>query len=375
MKNILFVGPYRQADGWGEATRSYIRAVASTDNNLTIHPNYFTNNYIDIDESLSKYEKTIFNQYDIVIQKALPGCFFYNGSYKKNIAITELETSDWSRSSCVKNLNEMDEVWVPSECERQTLIKGGVTKPIKSVSQPLDINFIKSLSNAKLPLPKSISNTFKFYFIGEYIERKNIKDLILAFNLAFDYDEPVSLIIKTSSQSSNNPNQLRQKIEEDIINIKKKMQTGNKFKKEIIITERLSDEQMIGLHNACDCFVNAAYGEAFCRPAAEALVLGKTPIVNKNTGMKDFINNTNGYLVNSYKTPVLLDNRPLAPDFDFYNSYQHWYQIDIYDLIDKLKTVYSLYQKNKDELEEKSQMGKSNMDRFSYSTIGSLLCI
>jgi len=375
MKNVLFIGPYRQADGWGDASRSYIKAIASTNNNLTIHPNYFTNNIIDISEEISQYEQKFFDNYDIVIQKALPGCFFYNGSYKKNIAITELETSDWSRSSCIRNLNEMDEVWVPSEFERQTLLKGGVYKPIKAISQPLDIDFIKKNSATKLPLPKSISNTFKFYFIGEYIERKNINDLILAFNLAFDYDEPISLIIKTNSQGNNNPNQLRQKIEQDIIEIKKKMGTGNKFKKEIIITERLTNEQMIGLHNACDCFVNAAYGEAFCRPAAEALVLGKTPIVNKNTGMKDFINNDNGFLVNSYKTPVLLENRPLSADFDFYNSYQYWYKIDIYDLIDKLKNVYSLYQKNKTQLADKAEIGKSNMDSFSYSTIGSKLCI
>jgi glycosyltransferase involved in cell wall biosynthesis len=375
MKNILFIGPYRQADGWGDASRSYIKAIASTNNNLTIHPNYFTNNITDIPQEVSQYEQKFFDNYDIVIQKALPGCFFYNGSYKKNIAITELETSDWSRSSCIRNLNEMDEVWVPSEFERQTLLKGGVYKPVKAISQPLDIDFIKKNSANKLPLPKSISNTFKFYFIGEYIERKNINDLILAFNLAFDYDEPISLIIKTNSQGSNNPNQLRQKIEQDIIEIKKKMGTGNKFKKEIIITERLTNEQMIGLHNACDCFVNAAYGEAFCRPAAEALVLGKTPIVNKNTGMKDFINNDNGFLVNSYKTPVLLENRPLSADFDFYNSYQYWYKIDIYDLIDKLKNVYSLYQKNKTQIADKAEIGKSNMDSFSYSTIGSKLCI
>ena len=375
MKNILFIGPYRQADGWGDASRSYIKAIASTNNNLTIHPNYFTNNITDISEDISQYEQKIFDNYDVVIQKALPGCFFYNGSYKKNIAITELETSDWNRSSCIRNFNEMDEVWVPSEFERQTLLKGGVYKPIKAISQPLDIEFIKKNSSSKLPLPKSISNSFKFYFIGEYIERKNINDLILAFNLAFDYDEPISLIIKTNSQGNNNPNQLRQKIEQDIIEIKKKMGTGNKFKKEIVITERLTNEQMIGLHNACDCFVNAAYGEAFCRPAAEALVLGKTPIVNKNTGMKDFINNDNGFLVNSYKTPVYLENRPLTTDFDFYNSYQYWYKIDIYDLIDKLKNVYSLYQKNKTQIADKAEIGKLNMDNFSYSTIGSKLCI
>jgi hypothetical protein len=36
--NVLFVGPYRQNDGWGMATKSYIRAVATKCPNLTIRP-------------------------------------------------------------------------------------------------------------------------------------------------------------------------------------------------------------------------------------------------------------------------------------------------------------------------------------------------
>jgi glycosyltransferase involved in cell wall biosynthesis len=130
---------------------------------------------------------------------------------------------------------------------------------------------------------------------------------------------------------------------------------------------------MIKLHNACDCFVMPSYGEAFCRPAAEALVLGKTPIVNKNTGMSDFINDSNGFLIRSGKIPVLLNHKPLSDEYDFYSSNQSWYKIDVYDLVEKLRYVY----KNRDseDLKTKSQNGQSSIDNFSYQSIGSKLCI
>ena len=35
--NILFVGPYRQADGWGEAAKHYIKALSHV-GELAIRP-------------------------------------------------------------------------------------------------------------------------------------------------------------------------------------------------------------------------------------------------------------------------------------------------------------------------------------------------
>lgn len=374
MKNILFVGPYRQADGWGEASRCYINAIASQpDTNLTTYPIYYTDNICDIPKQILQYEQNKSDSYDYIIQKALPGNFFYNGRYSKNIGITELETSDWTQCyNSIQNMNSMDEIWVPSNLEKQNLLKAGVTKNIKVISQSLDVDLIKSVKD-KLPLPQLIENTFKFYFIGEHIYRKNLQDLIVAFSLAFDFTDDVTLIIKSSLPGVSDPNIARQNIESEISEIKKKMSTKGRFKKELVITNRLSYEDMIKLHNACDCFIMPSYGEAFCRPAAEALVLGKTPIVNKNTGMSDFINDSNGFLIKSGKVPVLLNHKPLSDEYDFYNSNQSWYKIDVYDLVEKLRYVY----KNRDseDLKTKSQNGQSSIDNFSYQSIGSKLCI
>jgi glycosyltransferase involved in cell wall biosynthesis len=166
-----------------------------------------------------------------------------------------------------------------------------------------------------------------------------------------------------------------QRLETEINNFKMKLSLGNKYKKEFIITDNLSYKDIIGLHNACDCFVAPSYGEAFCRPAAEALVLGKTPIVNQNTGMKDYINDSNGFLVKSHKVPVIVNDRPLSKNFDIYNASEYWYKPDIYDMIDKLRLVYNM-NKNKDkELTNKQNNGMSSVNNFSYTNIGKNLCI
>jgi glycosyltransferase involved in cell wall biosynthesis len=373
--NVLFVGPYRQQDGWGLASQSYIRAIASQTSNITTRPVFLAGGDASpIDSDLLGYENSIYENYDIVIQKTLPHCLFYDRRFKKNIGLFVLETNNISNSTSIASINRMDEIWVPSNQEQKCLIKSGITKPIKVISQPLDTNFIAQNKDHKLDFNHILNKSFKFYFIGEYTERKNIKDLIIAFHLAFDISQPVTLVLKTSI-SGMSSNESYKTIEKDIDSIKKQLNISSRYKKEILVTEKLSYKDLIGLHNSCDCLVMPSYGEAFCRPAAEALCLGKMPIVTDNTGMVDFINNDNGFVVQSSKVPVVVSKRTLSEDFDIYNAQEYWYKVQIYDLIDKMRTAYSLYKDNRKAFETKKNIGMSQIEQFSYKNIGQKLCI
>jgi glycosyltransferase involved in cell wall biosynthesis len=373
--NVLFVGPYRQKDGWGLASQSYIRAIASQTPNITTRPVFLAGgDGSNIDSDLLGYENSIYENYDIVIQKTLPHCLFYDRRFKKNIGLFVLETNNISNSTSIASINRMDEIWVPSHQEQKCLTKSGVTKPIKVISQPLDTSFISQHREHKLDFNHVLDKAFKFYFIGEYVERKNIKDLIIAFHLAFDISQPVALVLKTNIPGMSS-NESHKTIEKDIDDIKKKLNISSRYKKEILVTEKLSYQDLIGLHNSCDCLVMPSYGEAFCRPAAEALCLGKIPIVTDNTGMIDFINSENGFVVQSSKTPVIVDKRTLSEDFDIYNAQEYWYKVQIYDLIDKMRAAYSLYKDNRKAFEAKRNVGLSQIEQFSYKNIGQKLCI
>lgn len=372
--NALFIGPYRQADGWGMASRDYIRAIGTQIKNLSTRPTYLTSSNTQPDSQILKYENSHFKNYDIVFQKSLPHCIAVNKQIKKNVGIFASETNDISKSVSIHNLNNLDEICVPSTQEQKSLISSGVTTPIKVVSEPIDTVMYGSNKSHKIELPsKNIDKCFKFYSIGEYIERKNFIDLVTAFHLAFELSDNVALVIKTQISGMSDV-ESKKIITESFNKLKTKLNHRSIYKQEVIICDRLSDLDLLGLHNSCDCFVMPSYGEAFCRPAAEALVLGKTPIVTDNTGMTDFINKDNGFIINSRKEPVIINNRTLTKDFDIYNANEYWYRPNIYSLMESMKKVYHMHKKSKQEYKYKQQIGIESLEQFSYETIGKKIC-
>ena len=371
MTNVLFIGPYRQLDGWGLASIDYIRAISTNkDINLTTRPIYLslsnTNQQFD-DQEIIGYENSHYKTYDVVIQKVLPEYLYYDNRFKKNIGLFTLEISNLKNTNAIENINRMDEIWVPSQIEAKSLLDSGVFKKIRAISQPIDINDLDVSDLQKIQFGQSVDNTFKFYSIFELTERKNFTDLITAFNLAFTHTDNVSLIIKTRGDINQIKNECNR--------IKKSLNINKKYKEEIIITNTLSRKQILQLHHSCDCYVCPSYGEAFCRPAAEALLLGKNPIINKNIGTNDIVDDENGFLVKSHKVPVILNQHPVLGLKDYYNANQHWFKIDVYDLIDKMRKAFEMYSKDEKEWIKKSNIGMSQKDSLSYKSIGNKLCI
>jgi len=121
--------------------------------------------------------------------------------------------------------------------------------------------------------------------------------------------------------------------------------------------------------------VMPSYGEAFCRPVAEALVCGSTPIVTTNTGMTDYINDSNGFLIESTPTSVITENKNLNSNFDMYTAKETWSKPHLLSLIDKMRKVFDLHKSKSEKLKDKQENGKSSIDIFSYEAIGKKLCI
>ena len=363
----LFIGPYRQNDGWGAASRDYIKAIHTQISDLSCKPIYYIpKGCSDLEGDILSCEKRRFSKVDTIFQTCLSQSFTPN-NYAKNVGITMLETTDISKSVSVKIINELDEICVPSNQEAKCLKISGVTIPIKVISQPINIDFYKNNKDHKISFNNSVmDNSFKFYTIGEMVYRKNLLDIVTAFNLAFKHTDNVSLVIKTNTTAKH----VREKIDD----WKKRLNLKKQYRQEIVITDRLSDLDLLGLHNHCDCFVSASYGESFCRPAAEALILGKTPIVTDNTGMTDFVNNDNGYIVQSKRIPVTPDRTGMAPQFDNYTANEYWYQPNVYQIAQSMKDIYNMSRKNKEEYQKKKNLGIESMEQFSYENIGKKIC-
>ena len=336
MKRVLFIGPYRQNDGWGNAAKEYLRAFRLVPCELAARPVYLANDKFRFGNSdeFCDLEAHTYDNYEVIIQNTLPSMFRRYGN-RLNIGLSYFETSikhtPWPIS-----IDLMDQLWVSSAWESNE-ISDDVSVPVNNIPIPTDLSkFDKKYEYHNLDNHK---HEFKFYTIGELNSRKNLHALIIAMNREFQSHEKVRLVLKINSpglnenQTLQQATQLVQKIEQDLGMYKDLSMYHNI----LIISKFLSTDELYGLHNECDCFISASSGEAFCMPAFDAVGFGSQVLVNSNSGMNQYTLDTDESWVNSYEAPAISQNKPLP---FLYNGRDTWYNIDIIDLQRKMRAAY-----------------------------------
>ena len=149
--NALFIGPYRQNDGWGMSARDYIKSILTQTKNLTTRPYFYTGqSEKDIDPVIVECENKTFDKYDVVYQELLPHNMTVTNRVKKNVGIFNMEITDLSSSVSQNILNNMDLILVPSKQEAKSVKASGITTKCKVVSGALDVDFIKKHQDHKL---------------------------------------------------------------------------------------------------------------------------------------------------------------------------------------------------------------------------------
>ena len=92
--NVLFIGPYRQPDEWGEMSRSIIKSMLSVDEiDLTVRPIFLANAVLAqgaCDPEIFRCETNKKDNYDIVIQHCMPNFMLHDGRFRTNIGITSI---------------------------------------------------------------------------------------------------------------------------------------------------------------------------------------------------------------------------------------------------------------------------------------------
>lgn len=354
---ILFVGPYRQNDGWGNAAQGYLRALQLTGHDIVARPIYLNGQKTFSEQTeFDRLEAKTADYYDVIIQNTLPSYYVKYGT-GKNIGLSFFE-STIAYTPWVEPINLMDEIWVTSFFEKTQLEKSGITTSIKQVKIPFDTT--KYNSEAHFAPLDRFKHEFKFYFVGEFITRKNLRDLIIAFHTEFDVNEPVRLVIKTSltGQSSD---VVFDRVARMISETKMSLgihQREQHYKQELVFTDFLSDEDLLGLHNDCQCLVVPSSGEAFCMPIVDALMSKSIVISNLNSGMP-FHYQQNQLAAHSRLVPAIAPDRPLPY---LYTSKDYWYKINVDDLRKKMRQAYdSGYNENCD-------LSKV-ADEYKYETI------
>lgn len=381
MKNILYIGPYRQNDGWGEASKDYLRAIGyactKLGYNLISRPIYLAQN-IDknIPEDIKIYETNKhFSKIDTVIQKALPQAICPTRS-AKNIGLCVFEQRNLIHSSYIKQVfSKLNGIVVPSTIEKKELINAGLSD-VYNISQPINTteisSFIETSENDDLlGLNTKYKHYIKFYFIGSFINRKNIMNLLIAFNNTFQHNEKALLIIKTNSMTSEQREVMTKNITETLSIFKYRKHISDRI---IIISDNMDRNTLLRLHSSCDSFVCASKGEAFCRPLAESIAFGNYPIAVDGTGAAELIDTSiGGAIIPSHIEYV--EPNPSNKNLDHECELEYWCEPTLFDISNTLRKTFDILS-NLNETEKTALKNhiKQTSSKLSIQSIGEQIC-
>jgi len=352
---VLYISNYMDGTGWGNAAINNILALDSVGVEVVPRAITFESQQSDYPNRIKELEDNSIQDCDVCIQHTLPSLYSYDSNFK-NIGFFAAESSNFRDTNWHRNANLMDELWVPSYNTKGIARISGVTKPIHVTPHSLDMSSYNRTTTGNQI--QELQSGFNFVFVGEFIERKNIKALLMAFHNEFETWEPVNLFIETSKQTL-------QYVQNYCKQVKDGLKLKKNYKEEIIVTGRLDREDYKSVLSQCHCFVMPSRGEAFCIPALEAMALSIPALYTQNTGLEDFCV---GHSVTSTATPCFGAISTL-PDLDTANS--TWQEIDIVELSQAMRTAFMKW--NTKAAKEEADHAKEIAKQYDHKVVGQKL--
>lgn len=348
---VVFQSSIFQPSGFGMAARGYIKGL--TKNGVNVCYNYLRGTNDNEPESGDCVVDSICEDHGNlempqVIWAQAP--YFNKNSGKYKIGFCEIE-GDLVPDDWIRECNQMDEIWVPTNWDRQKFRKAGVTVPIFVFGQGVDSEYFHP---AIAPIDWEKPEGFNFLFVGAWDPRKNIPNLVKAFQTEFTSEEPVSLTIKTINLG------LVDDISEEI----KKLKMNEEGGQVRIIEAELKHEELASMYTASDCFVLPTHGEAWGLPLFEALACG-IPIITTGYGAP------NELLRDEAGEPLpgvhfLKYQKALAQTNYVYLQDTYWAEPSIPDLMAKMRHVY---ENSKEEKEKALQTSQIIRDKYDWQEI------
>jgi glycosyltransferase involved in cell wall biosynthesis len=201
----------------------------------------------------------------------------------------------------------VDEIWTATQFVADAIRRVVVDRPVKVLFPGVRLGAFTPCPRETLGAPARGEGRFAFLFsfhMASIVERKNPLGLIHAFRRAFSPEEPVDLVLKTTSEPHHAA---------ELGALRAAAAGGN-----VTIIDRVfTPEETLALMDSCDAYVSLHRAEGLGLTMAEAMLLGKPVIATRYSGNLDFMDNSNSLLVD-YAV------RPLGRAVGLYDAGARW---------------------------------------------------
>ncbi|RJG05398.1 glycosyltransferase family 1 protein [Noviherbaspirillum cavernae] len=279
--------------------------------------------------------------YDIVIShivpEYLPSCFEEG---KTNFAYCAWE-SDTIPAHWPAILNKFHAVLVPSQFNADVFRAGGVTVPIHVVPHIRRHAHEDITPEQRSDMRRQLGideDRFVFYSIGAWMLRKDFPRLIEAFLQEFGEDEPVALLLKTSSKPVHFPlpheqgKTSLQLVQESIQAFASKHQRS-RATIALLAGDGVSGAWLDCLHQVGDAYISLSRAEGWGMGAFEATVLGRPVLMTGWSGQLDFLGHDHPGLIDYSLEPIDWPGTSYGPD-------HRWAVADIDDTRRKMRELF-----------------------------------
>ena len=247
--------------------------------------------------------------------------------YTKRIGFTVWET-DRLPEEWVPLCNDMDAIIVPSQFNKTVFRESGVTVPIYVARHGIDAAKFYP-GEAKLDLGEELPSTV-FLSVCSWQHRKGLDVLLESYYREFTNKDDVALVIKTgglpnTQEARNVIKQYRERL-------------GLRYVPApiYVANDEFSTIDMNNLYHTASCFVLPSRGEGVGLPYLEAMATGLPCIAPSWGGQTDFLNKTNGLILNGELKHV----NSKAANFTWFRDNMKWFEPDRRHLGTLMREVY-----------------------------------
>lgn len=362
--NILYTGALRDYSGYGEAGRHDVGALLSAGVEVkTEMPSYVMelSDFGQLGEECRKRQDINLN-YNIKILHVTPNVYSkYYETGKYHIGRVIWETDKLPKEFAENCEKYLDEIWTASEYNKQAILKAGVTKPIYIIPEAIDTSLDVDNINPYLVLN---NQTFKFYSMFEWTERKNPMALLEAYWREFTPSDNVSLTIKTYVDNFR-PEKQRE-IDDYVRAIKRRLNLD--YYAPVYLYKDLMDRhQIYRFHKTFDCFISTHRGEGWGIPQVEAMLVGN-PIISTNCGgCHEWLEHgKQGWLLDYELIKLTANSRNQM----WYTQDQNWANVNVSEVQEAMRLAFE----HSETTKEKGKVARETVKQeFSFDKVGQMM--